>query len=85
MSKPARLVMPRWRAIDVRFVLMLAVVLVGSLAGGGSATAATQAPTFVRTDYQQLGNNHVLGDFNARDRRTSRGMPSRDSQDRTRA
>src|SRR5262245_57551207 len=35
-----------------------------TLVGGGRATAATQAPTFLRTDYAQLGNNHVLADFN---------------------
>jgi hypothetical protein len=43
---------------------MLSVMLVASLLGGGRATAATQAPTFVRTDYPFLGNNHVVGDFN---------------------
>jgi hypothetical protein len=42
---------------------VLAGVLVASLAGGDRAAAATPAPTFVRTDYPELGSNHVVADF----------------------
>jgi hypothetical protein len=55
-----------WREakIDVRAAFALVVILVALLVGGSRATAATQAPTFVKTDYPFLGNNHVVGDFN---------------------
>ena len=62
--KSVRLVVPRRRAIEVRSILMLAVILVASLVGGGYATGATTAPTFARTDYPLLGNTHIVGDFN---------------------
>jgi hypothetical protein len=42
----------------------LAVILVASLVTDGRAIAATTAPTFARTDFPFLGNNHVVGDFN---------------------
>jgi FG-GAP-like repeat len=42
--------------------LLLTLVFVAMLAGG--ATAATQSPTFVRTDYPQLGTSQVVADFN---------------------
>jgi hypothetical protein len=29
-----------------------------------AASASTQAPSFTRSDYQQLGKDHVLADFN---------------------
>ncbi|HET7477710.1 MAG TPA: VCBS repeat-containing protein [Dermatophilaceae bacterium] len=45
-------------------VTALATALVTGLVGGDPASAATTAPTFSRTDYQQLGNNHVAADFN---------------------
>ena len=40
------------------------VVLLASLVAGGSATGATQAPTFARADYPLFGNNYTVGDFN---------------------
>jgi hypothetical protein len=49
--------------IDVRAAFALAVILVALLVGGSGATAATQAPTFVKTEYPFIGN-HVVGDFN---------------------
>ncbi|UUZ64432.1 FG-GAP-like repeat-containing protein [Polaromonas sp. P1-6] len=61
MSKSVHLLVSR---AQVRFALMLVVILVASLVGGALVTAATQAPTFVRTDYPLIGNNHVAGDFN---------------------
>ncbi|CAN5731923.1 hypothetical protein BH20CHL1_BH20CHL1_04880 [soil metagenome] len=61
MSKPVT----RMRAIVVRSALILAIILgVSPLGGGGGASAATQAPTFTRTDYPFLGNTHIVGDFN---------------------
>jgi FG-GAP-like repeat len=53
-------------AIEIRSALLLAVILVASLVAGDRATAiaATQAPTFVRTDYPLLGNNHIAADLN---------------------
>jgi hypothetical protein len=53
---------------------MLAVILVASLSVGGGAAAASQAPTFARTDYAQLGNNHVVADFNGDGRPDLAGM-----------
>ena len=62
MSKEAvRLVVLR---AQLRFALMLLVILVASLVGGALASAATLAPTFVRTDFPLIGNNFVVGDFN---------------------
>jgi FG-GAP-like repeat len=43
---------------------VLGAILVAGLAGGGSALAATQAPTFIRADYPFLGNTHIAADFN---------------------
>jgi hypothetical protein len=43
----------RLRALFLTIAMSLSVVSVFA-----------QAPTFVRTDYQQLGNHHVAGDFN---------------------
>jgi hypothetical protein len=64
MSKLAPTVVQWGRAIDTRFALMLAVLLMTSVLVESYAIASTQPPAFVRTDYQQLGNNHVAGDFN---------------------
>ena len=50
--------------IQVRSGLLLALIVAASLVAGEPADAATLAPTFVRTDYSQLGNNHVAVDFN---------------------
>ncbi len=44
--------------------LILAIVLVASLVTVGRATAATTAPTFARTDYEFIGNTHIVEDFN---------------------
>ncbi len=61
MSKEAvRLVVLREQ---LRFALMLLVILAASLVGGALATAATLAPTFTRTDYPFIGQQ-VVGDFN---------------------
>src|SRR5687768_16752230 len=49
---------------DVRFAVILGVILVASLVAGGSASGATTAPTFARADYSLFGNNYVVGDFN---------------------
>jgi VCBS repeat protein len=49
--------------IDVRAACTLVIILVALLVGGGGAAAATQAPTFVKTEYPFIGN-HVVGDFN---------------------
>ncbi len=46
------------------FRVALALALAAILAGAGSASASTQAPSFARSDHQQLGNNHVLADLN---------------------
>ncbi|MBO1268635.1 FG-GAP repeat domain-containing protein [Arthrobacter cavernae] len=51
-------------ALSVRSALAVAVVLLAGLVSLGPADAATTAPTFSRSDYQQLGNNHVAADFN---------------------
>jgi hypothetical protein len=64
LSTSVRSTPPGRRAIEVRAALVLAVILVASLVGGDRATAATGAPTFARADYSQLGNNHVVADFN---------------------
>lgn len=63
MSNYFRLIVSREQ---IRFALRLVVILVMSLVGGALATAATQAPTVVRTDYPYPlpGNNQVVGDFN---------------------
>ncbi|MEA2424921.1 MAG: FG-GAP-like repeat, partial [Thermoleophilaceae bacterium] len=50
--------------VSVRAALLAAVLLAATLVGAGSAGASTQSPSFARSDYQQLGNNHVLADFN---------------------
>jgi hypothetical protein len=50
--------------VSVRAALLVAVLLAATLVGAGSASASTQSPSFARSDYQQLGNNHVLADFN---------------------
>ena len=61
MSKEAvRLVVLREQ---LRFALMLLLILAASLVGGALATAATLAPTFARTDYPFMGHQ-VVGDFN---------------------
>ncbi|MEY2583530.1 MAG: hypothetical protein QOE09_3379 [Ilumatobacteraceae bacterium] len=59
-----RLVVPQrcWRA--ARHVLIAAVALASSVVTSGAAAAATTSPSFARTDYAFLGNNHVVGDFN---------------------
>lgn len=65
MSQPARALLPPRRAFGVRLALLLTFTLVASLiVTPGAAMAATTSPTFSRTDYQQLGNNHVVADFN---------------------
>src|SRR5687767_8939592 len=46
-----------------RLGLMVLLVVAATVAAGG-ATAATQAPTFLRADYPIFGNNYVVGDFN---------------------
>ncbi|NWL77283.1 hypothetical protein DM872_10495 [Pseudomonas taiwanensis] len=61
MSKFACLVVTR-EQIHLAFLLML--ILGASLVGGTLAVASTQAPSFTRTDYPFIGNNHVVGDFN---------------------
>ncbi len=43
-------------------LVVLAIVAAGLV--GGYAAGATTAPTFLRADHQQLGNNHVVADFN---------------------
>jgi hypothetical protein len=65
---------PRARAVASAFVLGLVVVLGGSLLSGAHAVAATQAPTFVRTDYSFHGNNFAVGDFNGDGRVDLAGM-----------
>jgi hypothetical protein len=50
--------------VSAHTALLVAVVLAATLVGAGSASASTQSPSFTRSDYQQLGNNHVLADFN---------------------
>jgi hypothetical protein len=47
-----------------RAALLVAVVLVVGLVEAGPASAATQPPSFARSDYPQLGGNHTVGDFN---------------------
>ncbi|MCY1283239.1 Repeat domain in Vibrio, Colwellia, Bradyrhizobium and Shewanella [compost metagenome] len=61
MSKFACLVVTREQ---IRFAFLLMLILGASLVGGTLATASTQAPSFTRTDYPFIGNNHVVGDFN---------------------
>ncbi len=61
MSKFACLVVTREQ---LHFAFLLMLILGASLVGGGLAAASTQAPTFTRTDYPFIGNNHVVGDFN---------------------
>jgi hypothetical protein len=57
-----------------RGAFVAAIALAASLAGSATATAATNQPTFARTDYQQLGNNHVIADFNGDGRPDIAGM-----------
>ncbi|MDH4566326.1 hypothetical protein E8E95_06510 [Pseudomonas sp. BN414] len=61
MSKFACLVVTREQ---IRFAFLLLLILGASLVGGTLAAASTQAPSFTRTDYPFIGNNHVVGDFN---------------------
>jgi hypothetical protein len=44
--------------------LALATVLVACLASATAAAASTQAPTFARADYPQIGGHFVAADFN---------------------
>ncbi len=52
------------RASAVRTALLPAIMLCAALFAAGPASASTQPPSFARSDLQQLGNNHVLADFN---------------------
>ncbi len=52
----------RWGRRAPGSLVVLALVAAGLV--GSDAAAATTAPTFSRTDHQQLGNNHVVADFN---------------------
>src|SRR3954464_6377460 len=70
MPTPDHQAAPRRRGIAL---VLLAVALAG-LAGGGPAAAATNAPTFVRSDYAQLGNSHVIADFNGDGRNALAGI-----------
>jgi FG-GAP-like repeat len=47
-----------------RSALALATVLVACLASATAAGASTQAPTFARADYPQIGGHFVAADFN---------------------
>ena len=74
MSGPANLVPSRGRGSDVPLVLLIAGILVaGLLVGVGPANAATTMPSFAKTEYQFIGNNHIVGDFNADGRRDLAG------------
>ena len=64
MSRPGRLAIRLQGTRAVRYALMVAVILLASLVTSGPASAATTAPTFARSDYAFLGNNHVVADFN---------------------
>jgi len=60
-----RVAVPLRGARGIRRAFVLTLTVLTSLAvTPGAASAATTAPTFARTDYQQLGNNHVVADFN---------------------
>jgi hypothetical protein len=48
----------------VRTALALATVLVACFASAAAADASTQAPTFARADYPQIGGHFVAADFN---------------------
>jgi hypothetical protein len=73
MSRPVRQAAPKLRAIT----LLLVTVAMAAVAGGSMAVAATQSPTFTRSDYSQLGNNHVIADFNGDGRNDLAGIGAR--------
>jgi FG-GAP-like repeat len=52
------------RRSAVRTALALASVLFACLVSAGAAAASTQAPTFARADYPQIGGHFVAADFN---------------------
>jgi hypothetical protein len=62
VSKALPRVLACARGIGARSAVLLAIIVVASLAG--AAGAATTAPTFSRADYPIFGNNYVVGDFN---------------------
>ncbi|MDX6533283.1 MAG: hypothetical protein QOF68_1027 [Gaiellales bacterium] len=72
MSNPIHRVVHRGCAVE----LVLVVIVLTALTGG-SAAASTLAPTFIRSDFAQLGNNHVIADFNGDGRNDLAGIGAR--------
>jgi hypothetical protein len=55
---------PRRRIAKGRVGFVVAICSAACLVAAARADASTQAPTFSRTDYSFIGNEHVTGDFN---------------------
>jgi len=65
------------RATDVRLSILKLFILVAGLFVGSVLTAATNTPTFARTNYPSLANSNVTGDFNGDGRLDLAGIGAR--------